>query len=427
MVWSGAGCFTLTLRAVYSAKNLPADAGLCPMTKNDSSLPPEESRPEEPLSTTGMFRRAFGANPEEPAAADVAAPELPGRETSSERPAVGGNQRGRSTVAGEVGEFTRLFQKVQPASGASSRDSAPQDFAQPDATFAGQSSTTAAASSPVEPGEFTRVFLGPSTAPTRSPDSAQKSGAEAVNPVRPRGFSSHGASESAAAEGSVTQLFRAPSSASSPSSQPDSRVRPTLSTPPTVYSSPAQGRPGTEDLFRAPEASARSSPRITNLIESLAMPAAGEPIASTPASVSPGAPPAESGGVTQFIQKLAEEPPTPAVAPSPSPVAPGKSAPGEYTRMVARAEEKAIASASAEPPASAAPFAARPVAPATPVLPVTPSIKAPPMPTAIAPPTAASLPQKKTKLETMAPVLLAFNTVLLLAVVLLLILLLRSH
>ncbi|MGA7523385.1 MAG: hypothetical protein WBW84_13090 [Acidobacteriaceae bacterium] len=128
--------------------------------------------------------------------------------------------------------------------------------------------------------------------------------------------------------------------------------------------------------------------------------------------------------MTQFIRRLADEPPgSPAALPQPAPP-PVKSGPGEYTRVVARVEGKPGAPVSTELSASPTPLPGRLAMPA---LPTTPAVRIPLAPAPAASSLAAALPQKRTKLEEMAPVLLALNTVLLVGVLLLLILLLRSR
>lgn len=352
------------------------------MTENKSSLQPDESAQGERVSATGMFQRAF--TPAAATCADKGASDQGHGEILS--------AQGAAPVAGE---FTRLFQAGRPASAGSpspvSRAGGPK----------GEPSAS-------EAGEFTRVFLGRSG--DRGSDGGPRPPSEAGNAVRPRGFSSAGASESAAAEGGVTQLFRAPSA--TPAGRPESAV----------------SRPAARDgeLFRgAAAAPASAAPSITNLLDSLSMPS---PPASEPRAVGPSRSPdplrAETGGVTQFIQKLGVEAPPrpPEASPAPAPP-PAPSGPGEYTRIVARLEEKPVAPPPAEAPA---PRAALPGRPAMPAVPALPAIQAPPMPHPAASSPAAALP-RKTKLEALAPVLLALNTVLLVTVLLLLTVLLRSR
>jgi len=355
------------------------------MTQDKANLLPEDSAQAESFSATGMFRRAFAPNPEEPAS-----PKAPSAEPS---PAAPSTARETPPPVSQAGEFTHLFQRVQPFL--------------PDA--AATPPTPAATGVPFtpEPGEFTRIFRG---RPAGRPSDARRDGeTSATGAVR--GFSSPGPSDSAAAEGSVTQLLRAPS--------------------PGPSASPAHAKVEYESLLQARAAApAAPSPRITNLLESLSTRdrSADAPIAPELPPISPRA---ASGGVTQFIQKLADEdsPAPPAPPPQSEPI-PTSSGPGEFTRMVARLDEKPELTAPSVPSASPAtppgrlggapiPFAA--TLPPAPV--AAPALAAKPAP----PPLPAPPPQKKTKLEAMAPALLAMNTVLLLAVLFVLILLLRSR
>jgi len=271
-------------------------------------------------------------------------------------------------------------------------------------------------------GEFTRVFLKGGSG--QSSEGAHKPGDHPRNTVQQRGFSSPGKSESAAAEGSVTQLFRTPSAIpavqpAAPKSSPELNLSVTL-TPPSD-----QPAASSESLSRPREAASLGpATNITGLLESLSTP---DRPRNEPASASPQFPPGgaiESGGVTKFIQKLSEEPPIPVPAPSQAAERPEQSGPGEFTRVIARVEEKPVSPKPAEQAVVTAPPAPR-VMSAAPSLPPAPSAKTPPAPKPSEPPKVPS--QSKTKLETIAPVLTALNTVLLIAVLLVLILLLRSR
>jgi hypothetical protein len=373
------------------------------MTENKSRLPPEESR--EPLSATGMFRLAFEAKDEETARAlpaDAAAPGF------SPEPAAGREDAPPAKVAASSrsGEFTRLFQQVRP-------DAPPLNGSEP--------AMQAPASTPTEPGEFTRIFLGRSG--SRHSESG-KTGNETGNPGGARGFSSHGPSESAVAEGSVTQLFRAPSAT------PPARIPPVASRVSTPIAQPSTSTAKDQGLFGDHEP-APATPRITNLLESLSM---AEPYAidsvGPEGTGTPVFPRAEAGGVTQFLQKLAEEPNAPSAGPAEPAPPPVKSGPGEYTRVVERMAEKTEASVATPPAGSTPALSGRPPAPAIPHLPAVPApppIKAPSLPQLVPPTLPTALPQKRSRLEAIAPVLLALNTALLVAVLLLLVLLLRSR
>lgn len=385
------------------------------MTSNEMNLPPVDSEQEESLSATGMFRRAFEPKKDstkQEAREDSSTPEFTGTTAAAQ----GTGPSADSSALCEKGEFTRLFQSAQPASDPPSgrgSTSAPPIGGPPVRT-----------SSPDAPGEFTRIFLNRSAG--RGPDSVRPA-ADGGNPAPARGYSAHGASESTAAEGSVTQLFRAPSAPLARAAAAASGI--SASAPPQPSGVQAKER----EPFHAPEAvPAPAKPRITNLLQSLSSADgyAGQPIGSGPALSPSAVPQAGSGGVTQFIQKLAEEPRISAAAPPPAVPVPIESVPGEYTRMVARPDERPDAFVAAGTSALSMPPqnpSAQPAIPAAPMLSSMPAVTAAPLPQPSAPPPAAALPLGKSRLEAMAPALLALNTILLLAVFLLLILLLRSR
>lgn len=381
------------------------------MTQNQSSFPAEESGERESLTATGMFRRAFEPQEEEERARKSAATESSASASAGEAPA--GQKPGAAAVAGASGpgEFTRLFEGVQSAASGA-------DLPLP--TRAPELARPTAQNS-AEAGEFTRVFLSRAGGPgTEGRGAESRKAADAGAGVAARGFSSHGASESTSAEGSVTQLFRAPS-ATTPV-RPAAPVRPV--NPPPAAQPPF--RPGKEErpFSNLKAVGASSNPRITNLLESLSMPEASarEAVASG-SGFAPAAARVETGGVTQFIQKLAEEPAPPPAAPAQPVPAGAQSGPGEYTRMVARVEGKPEAAEPSAPPVAIPSRPAAPAIAAVPALPPAPVVAAPALPR----PAVPALPETKTKLEAMAPVLLAVNTVLLAAVLLLLVVLLRSR
>jgi translation initiation factor IF-2 len=198
-------------------------------------------------------------------------------------------------------------------------------------------------------------------------------------------------------------------------------------------------------------ASLSSVPRPANPQEQEVVPyrveAQPRSFAPEPKPTSPG--PADAGGVTQFIRRLADEPLAPlheTPAPAPLPAAPEvKSSPGEFTRMISKAEmDAAIGAAAATPAAQPAPQPTpapvmQPIAVAVPHVAVPAPPKMPTIPAA-APPVAAApalpkvpvpaipaIPAPKGKLESMVPYLVIVNTFLLLVIVLVLVFLIKAH
>ncbi|HKO12709.1 MAG TPA: hypothetical protein VJV22_12120 [Acidobacteriaceae bacterium] len=177
-------------------------------------------------------------------------------------------------------------------------------------------------------------------------------------------------------------------------------------------------------------------------------------VEAQPRSFAPEAKPAppaqaDAGGVTQFIRRLADEPRAP-VPDTPAEAtfaaAPEvKSGPGEFTRMISKAEmDAAIGAAAIAPAPQAAPHAAaapvvQPIAVAAPhvavpVPPKIPSMPAAAPPVAVAPvlpkipaPAVPAIPAPKGKLESMVPYLMIVNTFLLLVVLLVLVFLIKAH
>ncbi len=220
------------------------------MTMTDWTPDSKPNEEADPLSATGMFLSALGKEsaqpqkqPEASVTQPVARPETkqatwPGEQglassspSSPVAPANGGGSQG------SAGEFTRLFQAAQapgapPPQGQWVQSPAPPIEAKP---------ATASA-----PGEFTRIFVKPaeSTPVDRPPAPSSRAipePAPASNPVsgasRMKGFSS-GASDSASAEGSFTQIFQArPSTPAAPAPTP--RVQ-AFTPPPPPPAAPAE-------------------------------------------------------------------------------------------------------------------------------------------------------------------------------------------
>ena len=278
---------------------------------------------------------------------------------------------------------------------------------------------------PAGPGEFTQLFgsLDPATPPTSAPSAAAsapevpKQGSEEVtrifvrqaappaeppvvrtvpipapspNPQRMRGFSAPGASDSASADGTFTQLFRAVS----PGPSPSSPIPPTAKT----SSSPAPN-PGATELFRAlsqdPPLPAERATRRPDVF---------------PEPASTAAP----GSVTMWLQKLSEEiAPSQTSEPQATPVAPERAAPagqGEYTRIISGDALKAV---TATPPASAIP-AAPAAAPVAKMPAPVGELPKPPAPK-LSPPAS---PAPLSKLQQMMPILLVLNSFLLVVLIL---------
>jgi hypothetical protein len=182
-----------------------------------------------------------------------------------------------------------------------------------------------------------------------------------------KGFSSPGASDSASAEGSFTQLFRAaPPVAARPSSSPPA---------------PAKESPGVTDLFRA--LSATDGPQAVQNTER------------------PAPPPTTPGdSFTVLIQRLTENTPPPPVLETRQ-IAPAAAAPsglGEYTRVISRDDIKTASVAPVQQVAAA------------------PMVEPPK-----AAPTPAAAPPAKNKLQELVPILLVLNAFLLVVVIVLVI------
>ena len=433
------------------------------MTKNDSNSDPLDQA--DPLSATGMFLSSFGSTPapsQESSEAGAAKPDPfaasgPGT-TRTDWPAPPlSHARSTPSASGSSGpgEFTQMFQAME------TRPS-PPPVSQPPAT------TPAVQPAPSQgAGEFTRIFVSDSTPATehRSPELGARTIVEpphipppVSNPSRMKGFSTPGVSDSASAEGSFTQFFKAtpaaPASTPSPAPPIPSPVQsyraPTPVPPPPIAERPWQ-RESEFSSITKPADIPPSSPSATGLLSALSSPGGAssssrqpevtpyrpEPLPSytPPPPAEPSA--MEAGSVTKLIQRLSQVPrETPsapltpvAAAPAP-PVSSSLGEPGEFTRMISGDTLKAAlgtapVAASAAAPAPAAPPPIAMPHPAVPAMPHAPAIAPPAMPAPkaaappkielpkIAPPTAPAFAAPKSKLEAMVPILLVINTFLL--------------
>jgi hypothetical protein len=416
------------------------------MTDKNSNSRPEPSA--DPLSATAMFLKAFDTDREEaPKGADrlAAEPQPTSAGAVPEAPAV----PPPSQSGPEPGEFTQMFSSM------GQRPPAPQPSTRREAPPV---SSEAARESQVQPeqgpGEFTRIFVSgkaaPYAPPARASEPPSRPAPPSPGPSKSKGFSSPGASDSASAEGTFTQLFRnpprpaAPAPATPPSASPDSSWK-------------------NDAFFRPAETSVpqEASPSVTSILSSLAGPGTAHPRTPEAAayrpeplpSYAPPKPAEEPGGVTRLIQRLAQEPgpgaPTSA-GPGPSaPPPPPGSGPGEFTRIISglgplsaaappaaapapsggAAPAFAIpaaplppASKLAPPPLPAAPMphAAQPAAPASFAVPPVPAIPKP------APPPVPAIAPPKSKLEAMVPILLVINTFLLVLLLVVVIFLIKA-
>ncbi len=436
------------------------------MTKNDSNSDPLEQA--DPLSATGMFLSSFGSTPtpsQESPEAGAAKPDPfatsgPGT-TRTDWPAPSPSHPSPTSSATGPGEFTQMFQAME------TRPSPPPVSQPPAASQAAQPAPSQSA------GEFTRIFVSDSTVSGSTPPTEHRipeQGARTVvepphipppasNPSRMKGFSTPGVSDSASAEGSFTQFFKATpaAAASTPSPAPavpspsapspaQSYRPPMPAPPPPMAEKPWQREPEFGSITKPADAPP-SSPSATGLLSALSSPG-GASYSSRQPEVTPyrpeplpsytPPPPAEpsameAGSVTKLIQRLSqvprETPPAPiipvAAAATPPPVSSSFGEPGEFTRMISGDTVKAAlgtapATAPTPSPAVPAPIAiqhlAVPAAPAIapPAMPA-PKAAAPPkieLPK-IAPPAAPAFAAPKGKLEAMVPILLVVNTFLL--------------
>lgn len=433
------------------------------MTKNDFNSDPLDQA--DPLSATGMFLSSFGSTPapsQESPEAGTAKPDPfaasgPGT-TRTDWPAPPPSHPGPTSSASGPGEFTQMFQALE------TRPSPPPVFQPPAASPVVQPAPSQSA------GEFTRIFVSDSTPSTehRSPEQGARTVVEpphipppVSNPSRMKGFSTPGVSDSASAEGSFTQFFKAtpaaPASTPSPAPvapsqaapSPVQSYRPPTPTPPPVAEKPWQREPEFGSIAKPADAPP-SSPSATGLLSALSSPGGASsgsrqhevtPYRPEPLPSYTPPPPAESsameaGSVTKLIQRLSqvprETPPAPitpvAAAPAP-PVSSSLGEPGEFTRMISGDTLKAAlgTAPAAAPPAQPAPAPAAPAPIAMPHLavPAAPAIAPPAMPAPkagappkielpkVAPPAAPAFAAPKSKLEAMVPILLVVNTFLL--------------
>ena len=419
------------------------------MTKNDFNSDPHDQA--DPLSATGMFLSSFGSTPRQEASDTDIAKSLAGTPATPGPGATRTDWPPPSTHASPVpsgsgpGEFTQMFQAMEQ------RQSPPSVSQQPPASPVAPPATSQG------PGEFTRIFVSDSSTSTeqKSPEpKISEQRARTVveppliptpvsNPSRMKGFSTPGVSDSASAEGSFTQFFKASpaSSTSTPSpAQPVQSYKPPTPAPPSpLTEKPWQREPEFGSITK-PADVPPSSPSATGLLSALSNPAMSpsaprqsevtpyrpEPLPSYTPAPAPSEPSTmEAGSVTKLIQRLSqvprEAPPAPvipaAAAPAPSPVSTSFGEPGEFTRMISGDAVKAVPGTA---PAAAVPVAMPHLAiPAVPVIapPAMPAPKAAAPPKVelpkVAPPTVPAFAAPKSKLEAMVPILLVVNTFLL--------------
>jgi hypothetical protein len=455
------------------------------MTKNDFTSGPEPLEGADSLSATGMFLRAFDsesqaasqgaedplqASPVKPASAPQQGPGTtrvdwliePMSPPPSAPPSV--PSAPSASKPGGPGEFTQMFQAAESRQGSTPpafQASTPPPVAAQRPAVSPESQPAPNPSSPSAspaPGEFTRIFVNtsvPATEP-RTPGNSAKTVVEPLqftpppaNPSRMKGFSAPGVSDSASAEGSFTQFFKAAPSTPAPAPPPMQQApafAPPAPPPPQAHSPAKEWQP---DFGSSPKPldPGPSSPSATGLLSSLSGPGMStaaprqpevtpyrpEPIpsySSTPAPPPAEPSPLEEGSVTRLIQRISqtqrEAPPEPVIpqahTPAPPPMSSG---PGEFTRIISGDTVRAAIS-TPPPPAPAphappAPAAAFPPVPA----PAPPAFHAPAAPPApkIEPPKIAApklappaLAAPKSKLEAMVPILLIINTFLLVIV-----------
>lgn len=379
------------------------------MSKADNKPEEEPIGPDDPLSATGMFLGSFqlqaapsqaqelGSAKGDPFPPKQAPPFSPAPEhsTFSRKSASEAEAEGR-------GEFTQLFGTVNPTRSSLGASSSP-------------ASAVSRETPSLIPGEVTRIFASPPAHPTERSAAGPLSAAPA-NAPRMKGFSSPGASDSASAEGSFTQLFRTapPVAARSPlSTQPsgsppeeEKREWPLTYDPSASIKQPgvAKESPGVTELFRA--LSATDAPQsVQNDELPLSFSNTRPAVAPAPASM---ATPGDS--FTVLIQRLTENtPPTPVLETRQLP--PAAAAPsglGEYTRIIGRDEIKASSVAPVQQVAAEARVKA----------PVTEPVKGADKPTP------AAVSPAKNKLQELVPILLVLNAFLLVVVIVLVIFLL---
>ena len=359
------------------------------MTEADGKSGAKPASPTDPLSATGIFLDAFHWQSDQPQgqAPESLAPPATAKPATTEA----------SPVA--QGEFTQLFGALNPA--------APPPQSQSAAPPAPRMSAAPQEIPKQASGDVTRIFVQQPAPLNEQPARGAPSPAPSApaNPPRMKGFSSPGASDSASAEGSFTELFRTVT----PSPAPLPRIQPftpqVSSSPPAVekteWPASTPKSMGATDLFRALSAAEgsqadRNAPRAESFSSSM------------PASPVPGS-------VTMWIQKLSQdvEPSSKEQAFQPPPLtatpAPGTlSGQGEYTRIISGDALKASTAVPA-PPVSAIPNVQAPAI-------EPPKVVAP----KLAPPALAApaVPAPRTKLQEMLPILLVLNAFLLVILIL---------
>jgi len=412
----------------------------------------------DPLSATAMFLRALDQESGSKQSGPASKPEpvAPGLNEKRDPGPIAGQP------AVSAGEFTKIFGTSAPSQSASEPASAARTPETP--------RLAPGAPGIQGPGEFTRIFVkdAPLSARPVSKNADELQESSPFSPLRPKGFSTPGASDAAQGETGFTQIFK-PAARPAPGAgnAGDPIVSP-LRPEPLRESTPAgaidgRGLPGEVDR-------PKQNPSITSLIESLsasASPAGSQRIAEpapyrsdSPAFQQAPVPPSKSpqfdaGGVTSFIQRLSDPPEPKAPASSPVVHVPS-SEPGEYTQIIS-APSRTIETVPAPTPPSPAPspaptpapeiaFARPPVPPAPQVavqVPIpqahmpmpaahpaavpamaAPKIPAPQLPAVPAPPAAAA---PKGKLEALVPMLLVVNAFLLVAILVVLIFLIKGR
>lgn len=414
------------------------------MTDESRKHAPDEG---DPLSATAMFLRALDAKPNRSDAA-VSKPEpIAPSKAEGTRDAASSPLPPRS---GGPGEFTQIFSKSSPASHpAGSPGPEPPRTAHLPSVEPGKAGlgSTAAQS----PGEFTRIFVKDAGTTPKPVSKTSEEKHPDVVPVRPKGFSTPGASDAVSAETSFSQIFRPVGKGPTAPAPADPPLISPLRSQPQSPSTPVE--PAGSRFPHGHIGPEKNDSSITGLIESLssppqqpstsrlpeASPYRAEPLPQSKPAARPSAPQADPGGVTQFIRKLTDQPPAPPIAsaPVPPPVHTPVSEPGEFTRIISRpAVDPALAaSAASVPPASSA--AAPPARLAIPTVPVphiavpaVPAVPAAVIPTAPKPAIPAApipLAAPKSKLESMVPILLVVNTFLLLVLLVIVIFLAKAR
>jgi hypothetical protein len=290
---------------------------------------------------------------------------------------------------GTPGEFTQLFGVQNPVVPAPPPPpaAAPQQTSKPSSE------------------EATRIFVRQAAPPADPPPVrmvAMPASPSSSNPPRMKGFSSPGASDSASADGSFTQLFRAV--------QPSPPTQPPIQPLPVQASSLSPAEEKTEWPTSAPK-----SPGATELFRALSG-SEGSPVDRSVRrpDIFSGPGPAQTapGSVTMWIQKLSEDigPASPPQAFEPQPLAAMPepvplSGQGEYTRIISGDAVRAV-TAVPSPPVLAAPKVQAPA--------IEPKAAGPKLsPPAVSPP--------RSKLQEMMPILLVLNAFLLVVLILMVI------